>query len=167
MLRAKTHFVPKDMETLGIEPGASRMLSGCDTTAPCVLLLLSFGSFRGGTGPAGALPCSLPPWLPRRRPREFLVLLLGACSLCAALASGAALRVASSCVGSRREPSHGAFAPKVAWLPLPWEHAPHGLQLDPAPRLTQPPVFAREHRDHGLTAPTRPPRDRQHVLRNT
>ena len=28
------------MDTLGIEPRASRMLSGCDTTTPCALLLL-------------------------------------------------------------------------------------------------------------------------------
>ena len=27
-----------NMDTPGIEPGASRMLSGCDTTTPCALL---------------------------------------------------------------------------------------------------------------------------------
>ena len=30
----------KQMDTLGIEPRASRMLSGCDTTTPCAPLLL-------------------------------------------------------------------------------------------------------------------------------
>ena len=29
-----------NMDTLGIEPRASRMLSGCDTTTPCAQLLL-------------------------------------------------------------------------------------------------------------------------------
>ena len=32
--------VGKQMDTLGIEPRASRMLSGCDTTTPCAPLLL-------------------------------------------------------------------------------------------------------------------------------
>ena len=31
------------MDTLGIEPRASRMLSGCDTTTPCAPLLLNPG----------------------------------------------------------------------------------------------------------------------------
>ena len=31
-----------NMDTLGIEPRASRMLSGCDATTPCALLM-SFG----------------------------------------------------------------------------------------------------------------------------
>ena len=30
------------MDTLGIEPRASRMLSGCDTTTPCALLTIFF-----------------------------------------------------------------------------------------------------------------------------
>ena len=33
-------LVGKQMDTLGIEPRASRMLSGCDTTTPCAPLLL-------------------------------------------------------------------------------------------------------------------------------
>jgi hypothetical protein len=32
-----------NMDTLGIEPRASRMLSGCDTTTPCAPMLLREG----------------------------------------------------------------------------------------------------------------------------
>ena len=44
-----------NMDTLGIEPRASRMLSGCDTTTPCALYFLCFyrwpaGIFRVGLG---------------------------------------------------------------------------------------------------------------------
>ena len=52
MLRAKTKFRPeKLMDTLRIEPRASRMLSRCDTTTPCAPLWGSFGRFLGSPGP--------------------------------------------------------------------------------------------------------------------
>ena len=55
MLRAKTKFRPeKLMDTLGIEPRPSRMLSGCDTTTPCALLSARFGRFLGFAGPQAA-----------------------------------------------------------------------------------------------------------------
>ena len=37
----------KQMDTLGIEPRASRMLSGCDTTTPCAPLLLEVVAAQG------------------------------------------------------------------------------------------------------------------------
>ena len=65
LLRAKTCFRHNIMDTLGIEPRASRMLSGCDTITPCTLLPAGFGCFRGGAGPRGRArrgPVARRPW---------------------------------------------------------------------------------------------------------
>ena len=42
----------KKMDTLGIEPRASRMLSGCDTTTPCALLGHGYQAFPKEAGAA-------------------------------------------------------------------------------------------------------------------
>ena len=36
--RAQVQSLTAEVDTLGIEPRASRMLSGCDTTTPCALM---------------------------------------------------------------------------------------------------------------------------------
>ena len=70
------------MDTLGIEPRASRMLSGCDTTTPRARLRASFGCFLARAGPrvrAGFVLAARGPWasalasawLPRRNPMGF------------------------------------------------------------------------------------------------
>ena len=35
----KKTYISNNLDTLGIEPRASRMLSGCDTTTPCARVL--------------------------------------------------------------------------------------------------------------------------------
>ena len=51
MLRAKTKFRPQNlMDTLGVEPRASRMLSGCDTARLCAPWRQRFGCFSGSIG---------------------------------------------------------------------------------------------------------------------
>ena len=55
MLRAKTRFFWQNaMDTLGIEPRASRMLSGCDATTPCAPLWKVLCVFEGRRARGGA-----------------------------------------------------------------------------------------------------------------
>ena len=42
--RLRVRSQTRDLDTLGIEPRASRMLSGCDTTTPCARLRASVGT---------------------------------------------------------------------------------------------------------------------------
>ena len=66
--RAPPMATPAEMDTLGIEPRASRMLSGCDTATPCALGGRAFDSkrlvsscgfrlWRGRSGFRLCLPC--------------------------------------------------------------------------------------------------------------
>ena len=69
------------MDTLGIEPRASRVMSGCDTTTPCALMRAGFGCFRGRARPRGRARRGWlrgGPGLPRSPPRRLPARLLGA-----------------------------------------------------------------------------------------